>query len=442
MRATQLGCLFLGLGGAFAGAQMGLAQETGGLTGRATLGAGLRHEDGTTTPVGEIGVALSSITRTETLGLSFGTVLARGGGQGDDETDIDAGLSYSRLGPRSGLSFDLGYVRNDVGVLTSEEETLDPDALRFDSGKRTVADAALRYVFGTDMPVGGDVGIETRDVSYSGLPDGALEDFRTRGADATLRFALTPTADLRLSAETSRTESEGDGEDADRSVATVGLDVQVSPSLEATLGLGVSEMRRSAPGVDKEIDRGPEIELGLVRSVRDGTYGLRATHVLTGDGPRTELRATRVRTLPTGALTWELGASHADEFGLDPVLALGYERSTRAATLSVALAREIEADLFGDTFASDSLALGLRRDLTPRADLTAGVAYRDVEPFADGVAEVERLEMSFGVNYALTRDVDLRLSAERTRIRTGGSEADRVTNSVFLGVERGIDWRP
>ena len=420
---------------------VGAAQEAEGLLAGFTLGAGVQYDDEEWRARSDLGFTLSSTTRIQSIGLALRGALEFP--DAEDEialVDPSVTLTYSRLGKNAELEAEAAYQRSDIGTLVPDEIPTS-DELLLDTGTRTTTTAGARLAFGTQAPLGGEVGLDWKRVNYSDLADTAtLEDYETRGADAMLRFSINPQIDLRLLGDYEET-TEQDTDDARRIwSAGVGADLDINKRLRATVDLKYTEIEERSGGTTNT-ESGPEVTVGLVRQMPNGTLSFELASVVTDTGTRSTARVEREQELRLGELTWSAGVTRGSEGDVDALYGLEYARPGKRGELSLSLQRAIRADAFGEESLVDQFQVGYRRKLSEQARLDTGLTYRNTDYFSAGTESVEQFDFGVSYRHQLTRDADVvaRFTHSVTR---RDSRDDDSENTFYLGLQRSFSWRP
>ena len=418
-----------------------MAQEAGGITASATTGIGVISDDDGTRARGDLSFSLGSVTRTQGFELGISTGLEYP--DADDEfelADPELRFSYRRTGKNAEFEAFASFLRQEIGTLVLDE-TPDSIELRNDTGYRNDTRLGARLTFGKEAPFGGNFGLGVRRVNYTDLTDDSLNDYVSRDSDLTLRFTVDPRLDLRLTARVEDTESEGTGTDRTTTTFGTGADLRISESLRASLDLNFVEIEESADGGPTSTDSGPTFALAILRDLPNGEARFDLSSILTDDGTRVEVRAGRSHELRLGEFDWSAGLSRGGDGDVDGLLQVGYGRESRNGSLEAGYQRSVNTSIFGEETLVDQVSVGYSYALSDVTNFQTGLAYRNYDYFTEGSESVRKLELDMSLTRQLTSDIDMVASFSHERSRTGDEDAESE-NTIYLGVQRALSWRP
>ncbi|MGR3792458.1 hypothetical protein [Vannielia sp. SX4] len=417
------------------------AQDEGGLLATATVGLGVLHDEDGTRARNELGFTLSSSTRRASLSFSLSGALEYPDAE-DDLTleDPTLALAYKLTGANASLAFDAAYRQVEISTLVFDEE-LDPTAPITDTGYRTTANLGAELTFGIEAPFGGTVGLGLREVAYHETDSPALFDYDTRNADLALRFTVDPRIELSLTGSYEDIESEGAGRDRTTTAAGLGAEFQINKSLTASLNLRHTEIETSAGGGPVTRQSGPEWDAALVRTLPDGALTFDLASTVTSLGRRHEANISGTREFPAARLAWSVGLSQASDGEVDGLFSLSWTRDGKRGSFQALAERDVRASTFGDEALVDRLSLGYRRNLTELSGLTTSLTYRRTDYLDPAADTVEQMEFGLGFTRSLTERADLTARFSHARSRSGTQDA-MSENTIYLGVQRNFSWRP
>jgi len=198
----------------------------------------LLWDDGDASARSDLGLSLTSETRTQRLAFSLDAGLektASNGLRGSWE-DPTARFSYALERRNSALSFDASYRRNDVDSLVFSED-LGDGTLVLDEGQRETVTADLGFEFGREAPFGGTLSLGYAETNYLDTTSTSLLDSTTDTASLGLRFDIDQRTQARLTFDHSDLNRDG-GTDVRRRTLSAGATTDITKTLVADLDLG------------------------------------------------------------------------------------------------------------------------------------------------------------------------------------------------------------
>jgi hypothetical protein len=438
--------------GCFCAGSLALAQnnEAGGLFAQIDFSAGL---------IGRTGNAASEDV-TARAGLSFGlnsttrnqVFRIRGGADleldrnGVDLVRPNASLAYLLSSRTADLSFDTAYSEIELDNNTVDQIEVDDEVIA-NIGRRTSASASVRLVTGKDALFGTDTLLSWSRRDYADTINPNLFASTTTRAETTLRFDVTPTARLRLTASQVLRDDE-DTLRTDRTTTQfgVGADTQIDPvwSLSADLSTVKIETIRDplvpGPRVTTSAD-GLDGAFQLARALENGnlTFGLRREFAVTGG--RTVLDVGRSMTLRNGNLAASLGVVRFENGETSPVASLSLNRQlTPTSVLNASLQRTATVNADDQDTLRTRLTLGYDQQINEasRWNINLGFADTDVQ---GGTGDNQRIDLGVGYSHALTKDWDLSAGLNQRLIYQDGVRGTSIT-TLSLNVERRFLFRP
>ena len=357
----------------------------------------------------DLGVSLSSETRTERLALTGRTGLRYVTSDGEDEVlpaDPSARLSYDRTGANSDFSANLAVSSTAIAYLRPLEDFIDEDGFfvppeDFDDlegeGTRLDSRLALALTLGREGPFGATISLSATDLSYRDTTAPDLVDSRRADLGVDLRFAVNRTT-------------------------------------EAVVGLGYGV-------IDTEgRDRRETSNLGLDLSFAEprGALTLSAFAARTEAGTRIGLEAGRRIDLPRGGLDVLLGATRGAAGEIDLTGRASFTRELPSGGLGVRAERSVRSTDEGERLLT-SLSARYDRPLAEGLDLGLDATLiRVSDTVTDSRTDSASLGASLG--YALTRDWSLN-AGYRLRLQDETGAEPSTEHSLSLGIGRRFDVR-
>jgi hypothetical protein len=421
-------------------------EDSGGLQAVLDLSLGARIEDSSGGSeeilTSRIGLGLTSATRSQRLNFRV-----------DGTVDSDAGeirpvarLDYLTQTASTELSFGASYRQERVdGTMLVPDDFFGAELLADDGIRRTTA-ANLRLVTGKDRRFGTDTRLDYNLRRYTDTADPDLFDVETQSASTALRFDVTRTASLTLTASLSerRLDDLLDREERTERIG-LGADVALDDVWRVSANLGFAEIETELDGPGGRVsstDRGSEVGVTATRTFDDGVFSLSAAHELSASGERTTLTAFRSLTLKSATLSASLGAVRFDSGEVLPLATLSYAQELpRGAAVNVALSQSADSDLEDRDIVRSQLTASYSQPLTASSSwsIDGSLARIDVVGSTDEDSTAAALGLTWRRD--LTRDWDLALGAQARRSYQSGTLETR-TNVLTAGVERSFTFRP
>lgn len=438
--------------GSLCAGTLALAQDgaTGGLFARIDVSAGLEAETGAgatddVTARAGLSFGFDSVTRNQAFSFRAGSNLELDG-NGADLVRPRATLSYKTETRATEISVDAAYSETDLNRSTLDDLEVE-DEIIADAGRRTSASASLRLITGKDAPFGTDTRLSWSKRDYTGTIDPDLYASTTQRLATTLRFDVTPTARLRLTASQDRREDE-DALRTDRTTTRLGAgaDLQIDRAwaLAADVSATTIETERDplvpGPRVTTRTE-GLDVALKLSRAMPNGslTFGLRREVELTGS--RTVLDIGRSLALREGSLEATLGLVRFDTGDTAPVATLSWNRKlTPTSSVNASLSRSATVNSDDQDILSTRLSLGYEQQITEVSRWTASMGLADTD-VQGGPGDKRRLDLGLSYRHALTEDWDLAAGLNHRLTYEDGLRKDSIT-TLTLNVERSFLFRP
>lgn len=397
----------------------------------------------------DLGFGLKSETSSQIFSLDFGAALEAGHfadttGSGSEIKDEYARLSYSRETSSARLSTNASITRFDV---TDNELSDDFD------NTDLVADVGVRnqYKFGAGLEtgIGGPFGLSLNGSftkqDYTDTTDPSLFDNDTRAFDATARFRVTPTVDLRALAGISEYTAEDTlATERVKTYVGLGVDYEISPSLQFS-----GELRHDRTETTETIglvrvvrvEDGPGLDLTLTHDRPNGTLAVSFASDISSTGRRNNLSVERSMELPRGALSYSLGVTKSDNTDLEPTLGLTYEQELARGSFNVSLTQTALTDNDDDEALRTRLSAGYSQEINTISGWDAGLSFADYNVLTVGGTDTRRIDLDLSYRRELTRDWDLRVGYEHAYLTETGS-ANKRSNTVFVTLERSFSFSP
>lgn len=472
----------------------------GGKTLLVTVGQSLRYSDNidlVANPTDsvfqartDLGVAFSSVTRTQSFRLSFGGAFEAGSDGETDLSDPYLRASYAIEGAGSRLNASATYSRVEIDdafrqgtvLLPGDDDDPISETARIEDGVRTDRAYALGFETGLRAPVGFQLDLSARERRYSQTTSADLFDTDTRRADAQILFRIDPTVTARVTASYDRYQAE-DTDQTDRRETSLGVGVamNVTPTLTLDASLRHQEIRTLRTSGDRETD-GLAYGLDLSQSLRNGLIAVNFSSEPTLNNRRHTLRATRSMALRNeGALSYGLGLTRTEGLGTEPLFSLAYSVPLKRGGVSFGFSQEARTDEEDDeaviltrmtanydfaltstvnwtlagsisdvnareTSGEDRRRVDIRTSFAGQindvSSWSAGLSISDTDTTTATSSENER---RYGIQLAyrrtLAQDWDMVARYDHTKIDDSAT-ADRTSNAISIGLEKTFAFRP
>ncbi|MBE0414342.1 hypothetical protein [Yoonia sp.] len=420
---------------------IGTAQaQDGGAQAGLTLSPGLSYEDEETRARLGFGARFDSITPTQRFGLAFDG--AFDSGYDDIRDSLRAprlALTYGMESRASALDARLSYQRDRISTLVFSDD-LDSDFLVTGTGQRADLNASTSLTFGREAPFGGTVDLGYRSRDYQDTADPTLLDEETRSAGVALRFVIDPRLTARLGARVSQTDEDAPGTDQRRVSLNTGIDIAVNPALDASLTIGTTRITDTGP-LGRDTTEGATAALSATQDMPNGTLSGRITTNVTTGGRLTTLEVDRALDLPRGTLSFGAGLGQIDDGDLQTLARLSWREQAPRAEYGVSLDHRLAVDRDGDSAINSQISLSWQQELDTLSRFGADLSLRDTNRLDAGAADTRQTSLSLSFRRDLTPDWGLRTSYTHRWSRETGT-ADSDDSTVFIGLERGFQWRP
>jgi hypothetical protein len=312
----------------------------------------------------------------------------------------------------------------DVIILPEDEAAL------LGSGTRTAGSLSGRIDLGREGPIGFTGTASRRTLRYSVPASGNDSTFDQLGL--TLRLRLSPITTGRIVFTASRF----DAEDAVRTLRDrIGLRFGVRHEfsqvlvLDASLGPSRVITRERTPGT-RRVSSGLDGDIGLTRSLRNGTVGLSLSAITDENGTRRSFRLNRALDLPRGALSGSIGLARNAVGEQRTVGQLTYRHDMPTGTLSLRANRDFGINIDDEVEAFTSLSVDYNHAINSLSSFNLGARYlARTDDSATVTATYRR---------ALTPDWNLNMGYRFDSIDRAAGRT--INHGVFLNISRSIDF--
>ena len=389
---------------------------------------------------------LLSQTLTDTLRLDASGVVRLGD---FPETGFDSGfedptlsLDYIREAADSRLTFDANYRDADLAFLDPlAEADLVTGDLIVDTGTRLTYGAGLRLEIGLDAPFGANFNARRQVREYTDTTAPELFDTTTDTVGAGLRFRYSGTGEARLNLSQEDYTAKGTrATDRVTRNITLGVAQDLTPVLSLDASIGLTDLDRGA-GSPSGSEDGMTGGVGLIRTLTNGTAGVRFDQTFGVNGERSTLRFSREIELPAGSLSASLGGTKGETGGTEVVARLAYAQDLPRGSFRASVERDVTTNSLDEDVLGTRIGLDYRTDINSLSGLSLSLDYAITESAGDSAAS-DRDAATFAATYTreLTEDVDLS-AGYRHRLRKDNGDTAR-SNAVFLTLSRKVTIRP
>ncbi len=374
----------------------------------------------TTTASTQLGMALSSETRTDRLALTFGASLRHAEGP-DDDDDIAFGLKAPRAALR--YSHNAGHASFQTGASLSVRDI---------SYLETLTDLVLDEEGNLLLDDDGDLVIEIDERTGTGRR-------RQIGADAALRLGIGGPVEAGLSFAATATDyfdtGSGNRYTDSRSYRLNGtLGLQLAPGLRLNTGLGYRLFEEDGSDPRETWTLNNRLVRSLPRGQLSGSLNLAKLE----EGTRTALSVGWNQPLPDGGLSFNLGATRAASGNTNLTGRFAWNRKLKDGTLSASLAQGVGENSDDEETRFTTAQANWSRSLTPLTGVTFGLVYaRNIAAEGD---RATRAEFSAGIRHKLSEDWSLNAGYRRIGARDDGEDWAQ-SDSLYLSVGRSFATR-
>jgi hypothetical protein len=364
--------------------------------------------------------------------LHSNATLTPGGEDESFETNTRLSFGLSSVTPESYFTVDGGarlrYLKFlDGGDSTLKNGLVSPDIrLSWGRGSAAARIDATAFWRETDLPQ--DRGLDDFD-SLDGQRQDAGGTLAYRwGEDRRWGFGLRASVlDTRF--------IDAPGE-VDRQRAQLGADLRLDLSEATVLTFGLTRNRFDEVGEDPRYSTRASADLSIARP--NGSFVIGASADNTLEGTRTGLSFGRSLDLPTGSLAARLGVTRGTDGDLSLTGTLDWSHALPNGQITASLSRGVLSDETTDSETRTTrVSLGLTRELSPRAVLTADFGFAESVDTETG--DVTR-NGAAGVMVSYDVGQDWLLDAGiRHRMREDPDTERAADNAVFVGLRKSFE---
>ena len=404
-------------------------------------GPGINENEGTSL-VTELGFRLSSETPQDQLLFTFSTLVPLYADDNDSLNsdfffeDPTARLLYTRESRSSLFTFSGSYRQTDVGTSSFFDETSDQDVVT-GGGRRTLASVRSGITLGRDAPITFDGSYRFLDSSYEDAAPSLL-DSQTQSIDTELSFRLSPVASAFVFADW---EEENEDGGSDRTTTSVGVGARYSISartdVSASLFLDNDEIINSDNDRDED---GLGARFSVNHAVPNGSWRVGMSSRQTIDGTRNGLSLGRQMLILPGSLDFSLGVSRTGDEDIEPLANVTLNMAlTDTSNLVASLRQSVDSDNDGNNTVRTRLNMSYSYDINSLSSLSGNfLLASDNRPSVTGGDETT-YQIGLRYRHDLGQDWDL-ISGISFENEQNESSADRITRTIFVGVERTFDF--
>jgi hypothetical protein len=360
-----------------------------------------------------------------------------------DLTNSNLGLGYDRESRNARFGLNFAYRESDVNDPDFDEFVdLDGNIITQSSGTREGTIFGVTGELGREAPIGASIGLRYRDVNFSDTTDPNLTDEDEISLNGQIFFRFNPRTTGRLTTSYEDYDSQGNGVDRESITFGSGLAVELTPTLTADAEIGYTTIERR--GNETGTDDGFDLALGLSRTLSNGTIGLRfSSDVETNDeGRRSFLSVNRSMALASGAtLRYEVGGTRSGESSFDPLVNFNYAFDLRDAQIRLGLSQAFNTGRDNQEEINTRLSASYNQAINNLSSYSVSFSFRDRNAIGDTRDDGQRLDLSLSYRRDLTADWGLVGGFSHVLVSDDG-EADRSSNTVFVGLQRSFDWNP
>jgi hypothetical protein len=358
--------------------------------------------------------------------------------------DPSLSLAYRRDGATSRLALNTSYRRADldfIDPLTLDTET-GASSIR-GGGFLTTLGADVTLETGVDRPFGFTLTATAQDRDYTEVTDVDLFDTRRVGASVSMRAALSPLSQARLSFGTDHYTADNPAQ-TDRTTRNVslGLNQALSPvlTLDASVGFSRIDTDELFLGtVFSTREEGATGSVGLSRELVNGTLSGSLAVERDSSGVRNTLRFARQMELPRGTLAAQIGTTWRDGGDSQLVGLLSYDEALPRGALKLSLERAVTTNADDEDQLATRLGLSYQADINAVSGFGVSLDLRRAEDGGAGTLEtVDRKTLRVTYTRELTEDWDMIGGYQYRSLDNDDGQAE--SNSVFFTLSRSFDF--
>jgi len=376
---------------------------------------------------------LDSITPLQNFALDLGTEIEEGR---NDQSSVDFTNSFFQLGYdrevrtarfNSGVSFRETDVSSSF--LSDDFET-DGNVINQDSGTRQSLGLQLGGDLGIDAPIGAGFDLDYRGLRYNDTNDPDLTDSDRLDLSGEIRFRIDPRILARLTTIYEDFDAQGNGTNRETIGFGSGVTLDISPVLRGDFDIRYDRIERS--GDEIGTNEGLSVSAGLTQALSNGTLGATLSSEVSSndDGRRSFFTVDRALDLSRRSdLAYSLGATRSDSNAFNPLVNVNYAYELPTSQVSFGLSQRVNTD-------SDN-----QEQINTLSSLSADLSLLDRNELGPDAEDAQRIDLSLSYRYAVTRDWGI-VSGFTHRRASSDGDADRISNTVFLGLQRNFNWTP
>lgn len=389
---------------------------------------------------------MSSETEIQKIDLKFGGSLRLG----QSPPEIDTGfksplidLKYARKVANSSLSFGTGYEERDISFLRASDFIDENGKLDLPEDSDDLTGSGTRYLShlnvaletGINDPIGFIFKAQTRTTNYENATSARLEDYQraSAGVTALLRFSEVTTGKVALSYRTYDTDNT---ERDDRSIR-LGVSHAFSATTQLNANFGYKETDSNDFG-SSTITGGRVYDLALIRDMPNGTAEFTLDSNRDYLGERLRARASRSMELPTGSLSYSVGATTLNGENPNFIGYLNWERDLPDGDINLSLNQDVGYNSADDERLYTTAFLEYRHEITENSGVGFGALY-SLSDYGDSGRVVERSNITAAYRHGLPSDWNLIVGASY-RVRDESFIGRANSGSVFINLARSFEF--
>ncbi|MCV2881849.1 hypothetical protein [Actibacterium sp. XHP0104] len=412
------------------------------------LGLEIPSEGDTTLATTTLGYAFSSETATQSLSLNASAKYREGNVPAGSDTQLGlveprVTLRYALEGVDSKLTTNIGYREDDVTFLRPLSDFVDANGVLilpsdaedlYGGGTRNDLDMSASLRTGIDAPLGFNLDLSHKDVSYQDVTSGGLNDFRRSKISAGSSIELNEVATANVGLSFTRYEADDiDNTERDTTQVDVGLNYALSARSRADVSIGYTEIETTESGVTTTTT-GPVFRAGYEIDMANGTAGATFASTQKEDGERNTLRFSREMTLPAGSLETSLGVTKFSGTGSELIGGVRWQNDLPTGSMNLRLNRDVRTASDDSDRIATTIGAGYTHSINDLSSLSFNASYAMFDNTGSS-NDSTRTDLSLNYSYALTSDWDLNAGVTyRVRDEDLVGKADSTT--VYVGIGR------
>ena len=394
-------------------------------------------------------LGIDSVTAADRFSARLGGTLEFG--DYADNPDFNGGftdpfleLDYLRENARSQFSLGVLWRERDNGFNDFTDATSGRDLI-VDQGTRQDARIDLAFETGRDAPVGFGIAAFYEDITYFDTTDPDLTDQISYGVEASMRLAITSTADLTFGAAIEERDEDDPQDTFERNTSyAIGLAMQIDPALSARLEIGhaVNELTETING-DRVTDReeGPTVLFSLERALTNGTISVTAENRINSTGSQSFLRFGRAMELRNGSLEGSVGLTWTANDEVRGVGSLDWSEELRNGAIGVRFVQTVLTNDDNNDELDSLLAVNYRHDINALSGLQMSLSVGRSEELDPDGTDIERATAEIVYTRQVTEDWNFNAGYRHSLSRETGEDSI-VENRYFANIGRRFSLRP